>query len=169
MIAHLRAQPERVITSIRTRAGESEGRGPDDRAFFVQHVCVRDSLKPATLPLCFVVALMLLAATSLFAQATTSDQAKQQRVLTAMRALAAPYDPSTGRFHGTGWWNSANGITVLVDGSRQLETREFDKMLTGTFEQAQQKHPGFLNEFYDDEGWWALAWADAYALRHDTR
>ena len=90
-------------------------------------------------------------------------------MLTALHVLASTYDPSTGLFHGTGWWNSANGMTVLVDASRDLQTPEFDSMLAGTFEHAQHKFPGFLNEFYDDEGWWALAWLDAYKLRHEVR
>ncbi len=119
--------------------------------------------------LCFGMVFMVLASASLFAQTTTSDQGKEQRVLAAMHELASTYDRSTGLFHGTGWWNSANGITVLVDASRQLETREFDSILANTFDQAQHKSPGFLNEFYDDEGWWALAWADAYELRREPR
>jgi predicted alpha-1,6-mannanase (GH76 family) len=88
-----------------------------------------------------------------------------QRVRIAARTLAATYDPGTGLFRGTGWWNSANGITVLADASRELKTNEFDAIFTNTFSTAQHRSPAFLNEFYDDEGWWALAWLDVYSLR----
>jgi predicted alpha-1,6-mannanase (GH76 family) len=29
--------------------------------------------------------------------------------------------------------------------------------------------PGFLNTYYDDEGWWALAWIDAYDLTREQK
>ncbi len=90
-------------------------------------------------------------------------------VRTAAQVLLTTYDQSTGLFRGTGWWNSANGVTTLVDASRALGTREFDSVFTNSLMVAQHKFPGFLNEFYDDEGWWALAWIDAYTLRHDPR
>lgn len=31
------------------------------------------------------------------------------------------------------------------------------------------KFPNFLNEYWDDEGWWALAWAGAYELTQEAR
>jgi predicted alpha-1,6-mannanase (GH76 family) len=72
------------------------------------------------------------------------------------------YDPDTGLWKSTGWWNSANALAILVDYSRVASTQEFTSVLERSF--AQHLHPGFLNEFYDDEGWWALAWIDAYDL-----
>ena len=96
---------------------------------------------------------------------------------------------------GTGWWNSANCLTVqidlaLVDGN---VVSSVTSQLENTFQQAQQQNAnggiftkrqigafnednentfeaatptpnGFINDFYDDEGWWALAWIDAYDL-----
>lgn len=39
--------------------------------------------------------------------------------------------------------------------------------IANTFEK--NRGSGFLNQFYDDEGWWALAWIRAYDLIHDGR
>jgi predicted alpha-1,6-mannanase (GH76 family) len=68
----------------------------------------------------------------------------------------------------TGWWNSGNAITVLVDYSRVSETTQYFPVLANTFVAAQNTSPGFLNQYYDDEGWWALAWVDAYDLTGNT-
>ncbi|HEY1501890.1 MAG TPA: glycoside hydrolase family 76 protein [Acidobacteriaceae bacterium] len=32
-----------------------------------------------------------------------------------------------------------------------------------------RRPPGFLNKYYDDEGWWALAWIDVFDLTGETR
>lgn len=70
------------------------------------------------------------------------------------------YKPSTG------WWNSANAITVLANGSRVLKTRRYESAIDKTFQNASaaEHTQNFLNEYNDDEGWWALAWVDAYDL-----
>ena len=86
----------------------------------------------------------------------------------AVRTLQSWYDPSTGLYKTTGWWNSANSITVLADYERVSKSREYNSILANTFTAAQKtiedKKPraGFINKYLDDEGWWALAWIDAY-------
>jgi predicted alpha-1,6-mannanase (GH76 family) len=94
---------------------------------------------------------------------------QSERVEATARLLAETYDFDTGLFRGTGWWNSANGISALANVGRDLHTREFDRIFENTFVVAQHQYPGFLNEFYDDEGWWALAWLDVYELRGGVR
>jgi predicted alpha-1,6-mannanase (GH76 family) len=90
-----------------------------------------------------------------------------QRASEGIQTLQRWYDPSTGLYQTTGWWNSANALTVLIEYARVANTHEYDSTFATTFTAAQagkQGHPGFLNKYYDDEGWWALAWIDAYDL-----
>jgi predicted alpha-1,6-mannanase (GH76 family) len=82
----------------------------------------------------------------------------------ALQTLQTWYEPSTGLYRTTGWWNSANAITVLVDYALVSKSTEYNSVLANTFIAAQKTSPGFLNKYYDDEGWWALAWIDAYDL-----
>lgn len=85
------------------------------------------------------------------------------------------------------WWNSANAITALVGYMSVTGDRSYlEPVLANTFARApgtrrpvlarrtspswpffrfsRGAYPGFINAFYDDEGWWALAWLDAYDL-----
>jgi predicted alpha-1,6-mannanase (GH76 family) len=87
-----------------------------------------------------------------------------QHAAQGIHALQGWYDPATGLYQTTGWWNSANAITVLVDYARVSKTTQYNSTLANTFQAAQKTNPRFLNKFYDDEGWWALAWIDAYDL-----
>lgn len=81
-----------------------------------------------------------------------------------IQTLQGWYDASTGLYNTTGWWNSANAITVLVDYARLSNSMQYNPVLANTFRMAQKTNAGFLNNFYDDEGWWALAWIDAYDM-----
>ena len=87
-----------------------------------------------------------------------------QKAALAIRGLQSWYDKRTGLYTTTGWWNSANAITTLADYSRMSGSHEFDSVFANTFSAAQEKSREFLNRYYDDEGWWALAWIDAYDL-----
>jgi predicted alpha-1,6-mannanase (GH76 family) len=87
-----------------------------------------------------------------------------QRAASGIQTLQSWYDPTTGLYKTTGWWNSANATTVLVDYARASQSTQYNPLLANTFATAQKTNPSFLNNFYDDEGWWALAWIDAHDL-----
>jgi predicted alpha-1,6-mannanase (GH76 family) len=87
-----------------------------------------------------------------------------QNATEAVQTLQTWYTPSTGLYQTTGWWNSANAITVLVNYARVSNSAQYNPVFANTFSAAQKTSPAFLNKFYDDEGWWALAWIDAYDL-----
>ncbi len=114
----------------------------------------------------------------------TDPESAAHRAESAAGALQRWYVPQTGLYTTTGWWNSANALTALTDFMHTSKSRQYLPVLGNTFAQAQvavpkdrqtgplQKmtgFPGFLNRYYDDEGWWALAWIDAYDLSGDAR
>ena len=89
------------------------------------------------------------------------------RATTAIKVLLQYYDENTGLFTTTGWWNSANIVTVLADFSSLSSSLNPSllPLFVNTFQQSQSSssgNPDFLNDFYDDEGWWALAWLKVY-------
>jgi predicted alpha-1,6-mannanase (GH76 family) len=90
----------------------------------------------------------------------------QQRATLAVNSLQPWYDEQTGLYRTTGWWNSANAITTLADYSRINDSKKFESIFSNTLSAAQKTSPGFINRFYDDEGWWALAWIDVYEVTH---
>lgn len=131
--------------------------------------------------------------------------------VSAIQALQSWYNESTGLWDTTGWWNSANCLTVLGDfyalDSQEAAELDLNWVFSNTFIQAQQppfqglhkdyittstgwrifqcfytktrpntaistnakqEFVGFINNYYDDEGWWALAWIRAYDVTGDT-
>ncbi|OJJ97435.1 hypothetical protein ASPACDRAFT_32205 [Aspergillus aculeatus ATCC 16872] len=117
----------------------------------------------------------------------------------AVTTLQKWYNPSTGLWDTTGWWNSANCLTVLADltalDASQLSANAavFANTLTraqgstaaravkreaharahasrsNPHRLARRAYPGFINDYYDDEAWWALAWIQVYDLTQETR
>jgi predicted alpha-1,6-mannanase (GH76 family) len=104
-----------------------------------------------------------------WAQAGDGAAARSAR---AVAALEKWYVAETGIYRTTGWWNSANAITTLANYSRVAGTKEFLPVFANTLERAQtgpDGAAGFLNKYYDDEGWWALAWIDVYDLTGEEK
>jgi predicted alpha-1,6-mannanase (GH76 family) len=85
----------------------------------------------------------------------------------AVTALQRWYNPESGTWKTTGWWNSANALEALIDYEARTGDRSYLPAIANTFEKNRAK--GFLNEYYDDEGWWGLAWVKAYDLTENTR
>ncbi len=74
------------------------------------------------------------------------------------------YTPSTGLYQGTNWWPSANELTTLADYAILTHSSSYNGIFANTLQLAPNQYAGFLDGFYDDEGWWALAWISAYDL-----
>ena len=108
-----------------------------------------------------------------------SPEEARHRVDAGVKALQQWYQPGWGLYKTTGWWNAANAMTAITDAMRITGSKQYVGVLANTFKEAQKTipteqrtdpkkeltgFPGFLNKYYDDEGWWALAWIDAYDL-----
>ncbi len=112
---------------------------------------------------------------------STNQASNATHARSAITALQKWYNEDTGLWNTTGWWNSANALTVLADFSAlnpALNANAYH-VYQHTFEKAQQANidvskvmtahslgletalvnssmvsfPGFLNDYYDDEGW----------------
>ncbi|KAL1612017.1 hypothetical protein SLS60_000240 [Paraconiothyrium brasiliense] len=105
----------------------------------------------------------------------------------ALDRLQQWYNPETGlwKSYGPSWWQSANAMFTLLEmmeiGSERA--REVGKtVVPGTFDAAaawnikndhnlrrREERNGFLNDYYDDMGWWAMAWIKAYDITRDRK
>jgi predicted alpha-1,6-mannanase (GH76 family) len=77
--------------------------------------------------------------------------------------------PATGLWRTTGWWNAANALTAVIRYTRHTGDRAHAEIIHTTFRAARRQHTDFLNWFFDDSGWWALAWIAAYDLTGEDR
>jgi len=84
-----------------------------------------------------------------------------------VRTLQLWYSQSSGLYAApSGWWNAANAITVLANYSKATSGTQYLSVIANTFSNANKANgtTNFINSYDDDEGWWALAWIDAYDL-----
>ena len=124
------------------------------------------------------------------------------RTQSAVDTLQKWYNPTTGLWETTNWWNAANILTTLGNYAllNPSFAPEFERIAQNTFIRAPISKPrvlkvrtstslntytypnipdglkappassagdGFLNWYYDDEGWWALAWLKAYDVTNN--
>jgi predicted alpha-1,6-mannanase (GH76 family) len=86
-----------------------------------------------------------------------------------IEALQRWYHRWSGGWRTTGWWNSANALTAVIAYIQRTGDQTHLAVLERTFKAARRKHRDFLVKFYDDNGWWGLAWIAAYDLTGDVR
>jgi predicted alpha-1,6-mannanase (GH76 family) len=86
-----------------------------------------------------------------------------------MEALQRWYCRRTGCWRTTGWWNSANALTAVIAYTQRTGDLTHLGVVEDTFAAARRRHSDFLVSFYDDNGWWGLAWIAAYDLTGDLR
>lgn len=86
-------------------------------------------------------------------------------------ALHRWYRPRHGVWESTGWWNSANALTALVDYMAISGDDSYRPVIERTFLHAPRRRPRgtFVNEYFDDTAWWGLAWLGAHQLTGDQR
>lgn len=88
------------------------------------------------------------------------------RAAKIVQALNHWYNDSTGLWETTSWWNSANGITALVHYADLTGDQAVKKYIYHSFKICNPND--FKNDYYDDEGWWAQAWLDAFEWSGDS-
>jgi predicted alpha-1,6-mannanase (GH76 family) len=85
---------------------------------------------------------------------------------TAAAVLQGWYNDS-GLWTTTEWWNAANCVEAVENAIVVNNGQKYLDVLNKTFDLNSDED--FLNDFYDDEGWWALAWIRAYDLTGHAR
>lgn len=82
----------------------------------------------------------------------------------AAEVLQGYYDPALGLYADgvERWWPSATALESVIDYMTLTNSAAYYDIIETTFVNAQKKAKGFINAYYDDEGWWTVAWIKAY-------
>ncbi len=122
--------------------------------------------QPSSLHRNLLRAVSLTATSGLLASVATAAN-QRQHADAGMAALQNFYNSSTGLFNTpAGWWQDANALETTIDYSARVNTILYNSDIAATFDKNRANN--FLNNYYDDEGWWALTWIKAYDFTGNT-
>jgi predicted alpha-1,6-mannanase (GH76 family) len=96
------------------------------------------------------------------------DESLRMRAAAGMAPLQAWYDATTGLWDTTDWWTSANQLETEIDYAREMGDATYFDDIDTTFVENQASNFDRFG-YYDDDGWWAIAWIKAYDLSHQQR
>jgi predicted alpha-1,6-mannanase (GH76 family) len=96
------------------------------------------------------------------------DEILRTRAVAGMVPLQAWYDTGTGLWNKTDWWTSANQLETVIDYTRETGDTSVLPDVETTFVKNQASNFDRYG-FYDDDGWWAIAWIKAYDLGHQQK
>lgn len=100
--------------------------------------------------------------------AVTYDDHLRSRAAAGMKRLAGFYNQASGLWDQDDWWTSANQLETVIDYSRETGEGDYVPQIDNTFtKNAASDFDRF--GYYDDDGWWAMAWIKAYDLSHQTK
>ncbi len=91
------------------------------------------------------------------------------RAAAGTNALQRWYCRWTGQWRTTGWWNAANALTVVINYIQRTGDRRYAAIIDRTFRAAGRRHRDFIVRYFDDNGWWGLAWIAAYEFTGERR
>jgi predicted alpha-1,6-mannanase (GH76 family) len=92
----------------------------------------------------------------------------RSRATAGMVPLPTWYDTDSGLWDGTDWWTSANQLETVIDYSRETGDPTYTGEINNTFTLNDSNNFDKYG-YYDDDGWWALAWIKAYDLSHQEQ
>ncbi|WP_212754491.1 DUF2961 domain-containing protein [Nakamurella aerolata] len=95
------------------------------------------------------------------------------RQTAAATGLMGYYNRSTGQFDTGGWWQTANGLTAMIDNMRITGMGSYRFIIGEIYDRNRgatgDRDTDFRNVYVDDTGWWGLAWLNAYRLTGEQR